>query len=283
MILKANHGSARSLYSTVDYLNSLISSGQVDDLTKFFDITPGEAGALSEFTIEPMKSELITIDLYKDAFLISENSPKIRTDTFWTRTIKFEDFKESLTQYDYPFQIVTGYTTNAAVFSKLSNGIGSYIEKNALLNSVKIEGTKSNADEEVLLERSIQNIDSLRRAYNERLTKGQSLTQPANQVTVLQGGTETALTPELDLYDKLLKLQDELKKSRLRSATEKNVIEILSPFNPVGKKISFVKSVGTMALIGILSTLAILLLIAFYKWLVVFESSQSAKTKRRAV
>jgi hypothetical protein len=282
MVVKANYNSARSVYNTIDYVNALISANQTASLARFFGITEAEAAQLSDFEIEPVQSELITADLYKQEFFQPERDKKIRLDTFWTRTIKYEDFKESLTKYDYPYQAITAYTTNPFIFSKLAPGISQHIGQNTLLSAVNEQQAKSNAGEELLLESSLRGLDSLRKAYNERLTKGESTVPPGNQMTVMQG-TQEATTPELDLYDKMLRMQDELKKSRARSATEKNVIEIYSPFNPVGKKVSFVQSVSWSAFYGFLAALIILLLISIYKWLVVFEASQSAKRKKAIV
>lgn len=281
MVVKANYNSARNVYNTIDYLNALISSGQTSELGNFFGITSDEAKQLSDFSIEPVESELITADLYKQEFFQPERDKKMRLDTFWTRTIKYKDFKESLTKYDYPYQKITAYTTNPLLFSKLQNGISEHIGKNELLTAVNEQEAKSNAGEERLLEMSIKNLDSLRIAYNLGISKGTNI-PTGNQMTVLQTLPEVSI-PELDLYDKQLKLQDELKKTRARAATEKNVVEVVSPFNPVGKKISFVQSILWAALFGFLAVLSILLLIAFYKWLVVFEASQARIRKQPVV
>jgi hypothetical protein len=279
MVLKANYNSARSVYNTVEYLNALISANQTSELGKFFGISPAEAQQLTEFSVEPIESELSVAELYKQEFFQPERDKKIRLDTFWTRTVKYADFKESLSKYDYPYQVVTAHTTNRMLFSRLGNGISQHVNSNTLLTAVNEQQAKSNADEERILLASISNIDSLRRAYNERLIKGEAIAQPGNQITVLQGLPQETSAPELELYDKLLRLQDELKKSRTRAATEKNVVEIFSPFNPVGKKESFVKSVGWSALIGLLTVMAILLLLALYKWLVKFEASHPVRKK----
>src|SRR5690349_6157929 len=40
MTVKTNFNSSRSLYNTVEYLNSLISAGKNDDLSKLLGVTP---------------------------------------------------------------------------------------------------------------------------------------------------------------------------------------------------------------------------------------------------
>lgn len=278
MIVKTNFGSSRNLYGAVDYVNSLISTNQFNELGKLFSLTPVEAGYLSDLSIEPETSEVITAEMYRQEFLEPERNKKNRLDTFWTRTVRYEDFKESLTKFDYPYYRITAKTRNATVFSKLGDGITSYINSNPLLAEVKDEQAKSNSDEEKLLASSIGNLDSLRNAYNQRLLRGEPATPNGNQMMVLQGTKEQS-TPEIELYDKMIELQDLLKRSRNRSAFETNPVVIQSPFNPVGKKISTVNRVATMALYGLLLAAIIIVLIGSYKWLTAIEASQKLKRK----
>lgn len=277
MTVRANFNSARELYNTMDYMNSLIAARQLNDLSQVFEITPSEARQLSKFTAEPVKSELIIAQMYKEEFFRSDHSKRMRLDTFWTRTIKYEDFKESLTTFDYPYHGITVISTNPTLFPKLQKGIIKHINTNELLQEVKQKQLLSNTDEEELLSSSIKKLDTLRKVYNERLLKGESSTIPGgNQMTVMEGQQDVKV-PELDLYDKMLELQDDLKKSRNRSAVEKNIIEVYSPFNPVGKKISFFQSIAMFVLYGFGTALCILLLIALYRWLVAFEATHHPK------
>lgn len=278
MTVQANFGSSRELYNTVTYVNALISGSKTKELSTLFNITPGEAAQLSDVTVEPEISEVIVSEMYREQFLEPEFNKKVRLDTFWTRTVKYEDFKDNLTEYDYPLYRVTAKSTNATLFPKLGAGITAYINSNPLFNEIKQQQVLSNSDEEKLLVASIGNLDSLRNAYNQRLLKGEPAVPNSNQMMVLQSTKEQAI-PELDLYDKVLELQDRLEKTRNRSITEKNAIIVQSPFSPIGKKVSLVTRASTPAIYGLLAALAVLLLIGFYRWLVVFESSQSKGRK----
>jgi hypothetical protein len=282
MIVKVNFGSSRNLYNVVDYVNSLISTHQVDTLAKLFRLTPAEAGQLSDIAIQPESSELIKAEIYRQEFLEPERHKKMRLDTFWTRTIKYEDFKENLTEFDYPYYRITAKTTNATVFPKLGIGIAAYINSDPLLIEIKQQQMTSNSGEEKLLAASIGNLDSLRNAYNQRLIKGEPATPNANQMMVLQGVKEQSI-PELDLYDKMIELQELLKKSRNRAAVENNAVVIQTPFNPVGKKISFVNRVSATALYGLLLVAAVLLLIGLYRWLIAFDASHNPGKKKTKV
>ncbi|MEO8582505.1 MAG: hypothetical protein ABI415_01845 [Flavitalea sp.] len=279
MTLRTNFNSSRELYNTMDYLNALIAGGKSVELGKIFEISPAEADQLSQFTAEPVKSELIAAQIYRDEFLQFDRSKLVRQDTFWVRTIKYDDFKESLTKYDYPFHSINALTTNPTIFGKLENGIINHINNNPLFQEVRLKQMVSNEGEELLLTSSIEKLDTLRKVYNERMLKGETATIPGNNQLMLTDVRTEKRTPEIDLYDKMLELQDELKRTRTRSAIEKNIIEVYSPFNPVGKKVSFFKSVSNFTLIGFFSAVGILLLIGIYRWLIVFENSYLAKRK----
>ena len=282
MIVRANFGSSRNLYNTVNYVNSLISTNQVDTLARLFRLTPAEVRQLSDISIEPESSELIKAEMYRQEFLEPERNKKMRLDTFWTRTVTYEDFKEKLTDFDYPFYRITAKTTNATVFPKLGSGIAAYINSQPLLTEIKQQQSISHYDEEKLLAASIGNLDSLRSAYNQRLIKGEPATPTGNQTMVLQGPKEQ-IVPELDLYDKMIELQELLRKSRNRGAMESNAVVIQTPFNPVGKKISNVNRIATTALYGFLLVAAVLLLIALYRWLMAIDASRNSLKKTAKV
>lgn len=281
MVVKANFGSSRQLYNAVTYVNSLISAKQTKALSSLFDITATEAGQLSDLSIEPEISEIITTEMYREQFLEPERNKKIRLDTFWTRVVKYEDFKDNLTEFDYPFYKITAKASNATVFPKIGTGFAAYINSNPFLTAIKDQQSQSNSDEEKLLISSIGNLDSLRKAYNQRLLRGESTLPGGNQMTVVQGQREQ-LIPELDLYDKMIEFQDQLKKARSQATAEKNVLVVQSPFSPVGKKVSIINRISNLGLYGFLAALAILLLIRFYRWLITFEGSHRKKSLVKA-
>lgn len=269
LTVKANFNSTRSLYNTIEYLNSLISANKTDELSKVLNITPAEADQLIEFSANNVESEIIKADMYKDQFMQDDpRSPRIRRDTFWLRTIEYRDFKESLTKFDYPFHEIELKSTNPSIFSKTEKGIVNYISKVQLLQDIKTQQVVSNNDEEKALLSAIQSIDTLRHAYSQRLARGESTTAPSsNQLTVMQSpATAATKAPELEVYDKLIELLDQLKKSRIRNSTENDVIEVISSFNPVGRKLTFFQQNGTRDILaGLFLSIIILLFVGSYR------------------
>ena len=82
MVVKANYNSSRSLYNAIEYLNALISTKQTNELSTIFEVTPAEAATLSEFSVEPVKSEMIVAGMYKEEFFQPEMFKRVRLDTF---------------------------------------------------------------------------------------------------------------------------------------------------------------------------------------------------------
>jgi hypothetical protein len=271
--VKANFGSSRTLYYSVDYLNSLVGTGGTKQLSDLFGISEKEASHLLGFSIKPVRSEIIVSDLYREQFMEYDRTSKVRLDTFWTRTITYEDFKESLTNFDFPYYVITVEATQPDIFSHLEKGIVMHVSKNELLLEIKQQQALSNQDEEKLIVNAIRNLDSLRQAYNQRISKSTTDGTSGNQVTLLQTAPELK-TPELDLYDKMLELQAELKKARKRAVTEQDIIEIHSPFAPIGKPTPIFSNLMTFVLIGFGIAVLILTAIALYKFLTAVEASR---------
>ena len=73
-------------------------------------------------------------------------------------------------------------------------------------------------------------------------------------------------TPELDLYDKLLTLKDELSAVRRNSAETQSIIQIYSGFSPVGQRMNVLKqnSAG-YAIKSVILVLLLLMVIEIYK------------------
>ncbi|MBA2250692.1 MAG: hypothetical protein H0W12_10945 [Chitinophagaceae bacterium] len=273
MIVKANFNSIRSLYNTIDYLNAIINTGRKDELAGIFNISPAEAAQIDGFSIEPVESEVIKAEMYKNLFIENRHGDPGKMDTVWLRTLNYKDFKEKLTRFDYPYQEISGIATNPVIFAKLQDGIIDQISHIPLLLQSKQKQDVTNKDEEKVIRGAISGIDSLRLAYNQRLIIGHGSTE-SNQLTLMQTTPETK-TPELDLYDKLLDLQDELKKLGQRSVEENNILSVYSPFNPVGQKVSFLKqSVVKYGIWGFTLSVALLFVLAVSRNLVKMEKKK---------
>ena len=265
--VKMNFESSRVLYTTIDYLNALRSRNNLSELGKIFNISAKEAVAISGFEATPVINDLIAADLYKEKFIRYKRSESVRQDTFWARIIKFEDFKKQLSKYDYPVHELTAICTQPEVFAKLQNGIVKLVSENEVLKRNKELLQAAIMEEDTMLENSLKQLDTLSRSYNKRISQeGNETAGGLSTLTILDKAMSK--TPELDLYSTKLLLKDELNSLRAKSASEQDIIQVYSPFNPLGKQQSvYSQSYFKSALNGLILTFAVLIGIALYRML----------------
>jgi hypothetical protein len=275
MTVKANYNSSKALYNTADYLNALVGARQRTELARFFGITEKEASSLKTFTVSPVESEIIVADLYKERFLNLYHNTRVRMDTFWIKTISFEDFKNTLTKYDYPVHEIKVTSNLPNIFGKLQQGIIASVGSIETLKRQQQSGNESSQLEVNLLESSIKSLDTLRSSYNKRLQAGAQSREGTN-VTLLEGNVAMA-NPELMLYDKMLQLKDELKMVKSEAADGQDILQVLAPFNAVGRSEGLLQNkVVRFAYIGFLTVLAILLLVLLNNYLSGLEKAKKA-------
>lgn len=267
MVVRANYNSSRALYGTMDIFNALISAKRTDNLADLLKISPAEAESLVYFEARPVKSEMITAEMYRDQFMQLDRRAKIRTDTFWINTIKYQDYKTALTKFDYPIHEIEVVSTNERIFAIIQDGIINQISSNELLKSTSAAAIEANKQELDIIVSSIESIDTLRSTYNKRLSASSSRESTGNSVTLVDGYVG-AKAPELELYDKLLELKDELKAAKLQAALENGIIQVYSPFGSIGSRVSiFKQNMVRYAIIGFFITLFLLIGINQYKFL----------------
>jgi hypothetical protein len=278
MIARLNFGSSRSLYNSIDYLNALISQGRLKELSQLLKISEQEAGKLVFFEARPVEDELSIIELYKQQFLDYNRSSTLRTDTFWTRTVTYKDFKKSLTNYDMPVQEVTAIGRQPDVFPKLQPAFINLIASNGILKRNSEINQRIKVEEENILVSSLQGLDTLRTVYNKRLREQPGGTGQSTNLTVLDQA-QSKPNPELALYDKVLELKDELNAVRKDMVNNQEIIQVYASFNPVGRKLSiFRQSAIQYTYQALVLALVILLLIELYKALNNYERNRKDGT-----
>ncbi len=268
MTARFNYGSAVTLYGTVDYLNALINDGSVDTLGKIFSISPLSAASIMKISVEPVDDALAASDLYREQYLNVDRTTLVRMDTFWARTIPFSDFKKNLTRYDMPLQKITITANRADIFAKLQQGILNEITANTVLRENADIENGLIKDEEKILATSLNGLDTLRTVYNERLRSLAAAKEPG--VTNMNLGDKALLAPnpELELYDKMLVMKDELKQVRERSMNNQDVIQVYSPFSKFGKRADFLtQRSATYSMKAFIGILLLLLAIEIYQFI----------------
>lgn len=278
MTARFNFKSTLTLYNTVDYLNALISNQNRQELSALLSISEQEARHLVNFSVEPIMDELTISELYKRNFMLFDRSYQIRTDTFWTRIIPYEKFKSSLTKFDIPLQRVRATGTRPEIFHKIQPGLLKLITENENLRSNFSINTQMQSEEEGIILSSIRGLDTLRTVYNEKLRQSGPSGAGVTNVNLFDR-TITPGNPELQLYDKLLGLRDELRSLRNNAMNNGRLVQVYASFNPVGKKVSLLQQNVVETTIGaMVIALVILVAIEAFKTINAYER----RIKRRA-
>ena len=274
MITKANFESSYFLYNQIDYFNSLIENDRINDLTKEFNISPDEAKSLIDFTATPVKSDIEAAKLYRQTFLESRRNHRYDFDTIWSKTLKFDEFKNELADYDFPIIKISVRSKKLDVFPKIQQGFLNSLNNNPYLKEKKENIEQIRKEEETLLTDALKNIDTLRQVYNRKLTLQAENTSPGGNQFIL--GERDIRNPELDLYDKSMTIKDELIELRMKSTKEKNVLELFSGFEKTGLQQSVVRTISKNSLYGLALVFIILIGIEFVRFLNRTEKSKQA-------
>lgn len=266
MVVRTNFKSSRLLYNKIDYYNSLIKENRVADLSVVFGLSKQEAQKLIRFEIAPVDDDVEAAKLYKSTFLDDRRADMRGADTLWAKTMKFEEFKEQLSSYDYPLHEITLYSSQADVYPKVEQGILRSFADNKVLEQVKQATVNMLQNEEDILQRSLSGLDSLRHAYNKKISEGRGAgTSGANSLFVSDNNPSN---PEIDLYDKELIFKDELIKVKVRAIDQQNILQVYSGFNPTGtKSAGFKQDFFRFTWIGFLIVFVGLLFSEVYKYL----------------
>ena len=277
MITRANFESSYFLYNQIDYFNSLIENNRIDDLTREFNISQDEAKSLIDFKATPLKNDIEAAKLYHQTFLETRRNHNYSFDTIWQNTLKFDEFKNELTDYDFPIIKIALRSKKLDIFPKIQKGLINSLNNNPDLKEKKENIEQIRNQEETLLADALKNIDTLRQVYNKKLTMQVENTSPGGNQFIL--GERDIRNPELDLYDKSMRLKDELIELKMRSTKEKNVLELFSGFEKTGLQQSALRRIGENALYGLAFIFIILIGIEFIRFLNRTEKSKQAITR----
>jgi hypothetical protein len=272
-----NFGSNYALYNSLDYLNSLISEGRYKDLSELLSIQEKEAKRLVSFSADAIDDELVLSELYKQFFFDYNKNSQFRTDTFWTKTIPYKQFKNDVTKYDIPMQEITVVSTVSDIFPKLEAGLINLISRNGTLKKNHELNSQIQNDDERIIITSLQGLDTLRTVYNDRLrTTSINNGTSSSNINVLDK-SQLKPNPELELYEKVLQLKDELKTIRNHKLKHQELIQVYASFSPVGKKASVFKQDSfKYAYLATLIVLLLFVLFEAYKALSRYEKRQRA-------
>ncbi len=252
MIVEPNFKSAQQLYNNISFYDELVDQKDFTLLSETLNISLDEAKNLKEFKIKPIKNDNEKYELFDDF---------IETiDTATIRKINIREFKNNFTNFDYKYHEITVVSLSGSVFEKLGTPIINSIESNSYFKNQKRINDANLLQNEQVLVKSLKEVDTLRRIYNEVLITEARKTETGTNITLAQGVKKTE---EIELFNESLKLNEELIDNNKERAETTEILNIVSTFNKLGikersilKKKTFLLATGT----GLVMLIYILLL-----------------------
>jgi len=239
LILEPNFKSTRQLYENINYYNNLVKQADTVAIEKVFDLDKISAASLNEFRIEPVIIDSDIINAYDDLLL--------SVDSLTIKSYDYLDFEKSFTKYDYRYHKVTVSAKKNDVFNKLSNVIISSVEKNAYFNRLKVLTNENLNRTDSLYRENLIEIDSLREVYMRVMIA--EADKQSNGTNIDLGG-QNSTAKELELFAVNKEINEDLQEISLEKATQYEVINVLSNFQPIGAKIKGVTNNYAFLLTG---------------------------------
>lgn len=250
LLIEPNFKSSLQLYNNVNYYNDLVKQKDTLKLQKTFNLTKSEAASLKKFTIEAVKNEKDIINAYDELILA--------VDTLTIKSYEFDQFKAAFTNYDYKIHKVSVIAEKSDVFDKLDDVIISSVVKNQYFNRLK-ELTNENLNRtDSIYKENLAQIDSLRKVYMQVMLDEAKKIQSGTNIDV---GGQNQPSKELELFETNRKIFKDLKLITKDKATNYEVINVISNFQPVGYEIKGITKNYAFQLAGLGAALMIFYLV----------------------
>ncbi len=225
MIVEPNFKSTQQLYNNINFYHELVKQKDSIVLANVLGLTPYEASKLTGFYIEAIKNENEKLELFDE--FINE------VDTTTVRKINIKEFKKNFTNYDYKYHKIKVRSEINDIFGKISSPIINSIANNDYFKNLKKINDENLLVNEQLLKKSLTEIDTLRKIYNEVLIKEANKTVSGTTINLAQGIKKTE---ELELFDESLDLSQELIENNKEKANTTEILNVVSSFNSIGTK-----------------------------------------------
>jgi hypothetical protein len=225
MVVAPNFKSTQQLYNNIKFYHELVQQRDTALLAKSLNISAIEASKLKGFYIEPVKNENEKYELF--------NKFMQEVDTTVVKNLDIKDFKKGFSDFDYKYHQIIVKSTNSVIFSKLGNPIVNSVENNPYYKNLKSINDQNFLQNQKVLVKSLSEIDTLRKIYNEVLLTEAKKMGSGTSITLTQGVKKTE---EVGLFNESLKLNEELIANNKKKAEVTEILNVVSTFNETGIK-----------------------------------------------
>ncbi len=266
--MKLNYHSYPALAGKIESLNAKIEQKDYLSLAKELKIDEDKASELMKFTFGPETNDVVLIKEYEQY--------RETLDTSIYHSIPFDIYKKEIKNNEnlssYAHLRLTA--TSPDIFHLLNPYFESVLENDPILAEQRKEHTDFLNEKINYLNRSLVEIDSLRKVFDEVYLN--AATKSSNTGVIVNTSQQASLEEPYDLFQKRIELLDELKKTKRELLDKKKIVKFYNIFPESGKKTSllnynpFIK----YPLMGFLVALIILLLFEFNKFLKHYKEKQ---------
>lgn len=248
MTVQPNFGSAVQLYKNIDYYESLVKQKDIERLAESLKLSTKEAESITSITVEPYSNENQILISYKD--FISD------LDSNTVKLIDYDTYAKEQPVESFKYHIVTVEASDKYIFVKLEEPIINSIISNAYYDKVKATSYLNLSSRKKALEDSMVELDSLRDLY-KKVMVAESLKE--NSGTNLYMANAESKTKEVVVFDKYMLMNQDLIEVNKQLTEENEVINVVSSFNSVGKKVR--GWYNNYAVLGVVTGLLLVLII----------------------
>ncbi|HVW60926.1 MAG TPA: hypothetical protein VHC48_12845 [Puia sp.] len=242
MTVKVNFQSAHNLYNKVDYFNSLIQMHENKKLAALFNISDEDADKLVRFEIRAIDDDIQAIELYKKYFydpqdyarVVREGQLMLTRDSAWSNIIRFRDFKNKLSFYDYPLQQVKLVSKLPSGYGAIEAGFVAAVSGNEALQRRKLISDSVHQEQARVIRSSLSNADSLMKAFAKQVAAGGRTESNATLTLSAKQGK----SPETEVFDETIKLNNEFGRLQQQHADQLNVLDVYADLNDRGTYMS---------------------------------------------
>lgn len=228
MIIQPNYRAIDQLYESLEYYNVLISQNDTTALSEKFDISYKTAKNLVEF-------KLSSYDTEKDKLMAYDEFIK-NTDTLTHLNFSYPIFKgDKASKFDsdkYIFRIIS----HDKKLKSFESAIISDIEKNRTLQNKRRITQNILKLDSIAAIKAISDANSLREFYKKvtllNVEKSRSTTD-----TYIDFSKGASKNNDLELFGIVKKLNQKLIVTEKEKERSENIVNIITSFNPSGKKI----------------------------------------------
>ena len=225
MVVEPNFKSTQQLYKNINYYHELVKQKDSVLLAKTLNIPVVEASKLKGFYIQPIINENEKYELF--------NNFSQEIDSALVKYINLKEFKKAFTKYDYKYHQIKVMSLNNTIFEKLSTPIINSVENNSYFKNQKKINDENLLQNEKVLIKSLQEVDTLRKIYNDVLITDARKTQTGTNITLAQGIKKTQ---EIALFKESLELNEELIDNNIEKAETTEILNVISTFSEIGVK-----------------------------------------------